>query len=278
MGDAGDGPITDMLFDREGRIYLAQRGAQRASYDYSVFAEPEKSDVVRYKKEEPDDPATESVWVSDAEQYAIGMPAEHKHAKAALRWAMRMTRPARCAMALAVSSCGRPATGCVRAPRPRKAPPRAMPMSTVCRATTSRSSVRNVPPQKSYFADYDGFFGDAAKSGHMGDVEIWEPCDGPAPTFGELPPGIETPGDTPPEGEPEDWPDDDFDANLRLTKRAMPHTCLPWVGGWLCRYTIRVTNTGPDNFFGRVVVDDRLPARLVVRSWAFRRRRPGIAG
>ena len=120
---------------------------------------------------------------------------------------------------------------------------------------------QNVPPQQSYFIDYDGFFGDAEKAGHMGDVEIWQPCEGvPAQTFGQLPPGVFPPGDVPPEeGEPE-WPGEDFNANLRLRKWADPKTCLPWVGGWLCRYTIRVTNTGPDNYFGPIYVNDWLPA------------------
>src|SRR5690606_34946746 len=63
----GDGPITDMLFDRQGRLYLAQRGAQRGSYDFSLFAEPEKSAVVRYIPETPDDPATEGHWRPDPE-------------------------------------------------------------------------------------------------------------------------------------------------------------------------------------------------------------------
>ncbi len=256
-----DGPITDMLFDGQGRLYLAQRGAQRASYDYSVFAEPEKAAVMRYVRETPDDPSTESAWVAEPDSYAIGLPPEHNHAEGgiALGYAHDETG------ALRYGACGETlwSTG------------HRLRQSAIAEGGegegeadvhglqgNAASLVRpqNVPPQQSYFADYDGFFGDAAKAGHMGDVEIWQPCDGaPAQTFGELPPGIVPLGDVPPEGEPDDWPYDDFETNLKLTKRATPHTCLPWVNGWLCKYTIRVTNTGPDNFFGPIVVDDRLP-------------------
>ena len=55
----GTGPITDIAFDKQGRMVLAQRGDQRGSYDFSVFAEAGKSAVVRYYLEQPDDPNTE---------------------------------------------------------------------------------------------------------------------------------------------------------------------------------------------------------------------------
>ena len=71
-GLASDNPITDMIFDRQGRMILAQRGEQRGSYDYSVFADPLKSSVVRYTREVPDDPSTPSTWVEVPDEYAIG--------------------------------------------------------------------------------------------------------------------------------------------------------------------------------------------------------------
>ena len=73
-GLASDNAITDMLFDAEGRIVLAQRGEQRGSYDYTAFAEPLKSSVVRYTREVPDDPSTPGTWVPVPEEYAIGFP------------------------------------------------------------------------------------------------------------------------------------------------------------------------------------------------------------
>jgi hypothetical protein len=46
-------PCLDIVFDAQGRMILAQRGAQRGSYDYSVFADPQQSSVVRYRREIP---------------------------------------------------------------------------------------------------------------------------------------------------------------------------------------------------------------------------------
>lgn len=257
-GLAGDGPITDMTFDTNGRLYLAQRGAQRASYDYSVFAESEKSNVVRYRRETPDDPSTPGVWVAQPETYAIGLPAEHHHAVGGL------------ALGLAHDTDGRVRYGACGQ----------MLWSTGHRLRSGANDTEvgeadvhglqgqdamfvrplNTPPQQSYFADYDGLFGDAAKSGHMGDVEIWQPCERGAsivtPT-GPFPPGILLPGDG---MLPEFPPHYSFHTNLRLTKRAAPDTCALFFSGWLCRYTVQVTNTGPDNYFGPIVVRDWLPA------------------
>ncbi|HEY7646292.1 MAG TPA: hypothetical protein VH858_14710, partial [Hyphomicrobiales bacterium] len=269
-GLPGDGPITDMLFDGEGRLYLAQRGKPRGSYDYSLFADAEKSSVVRYRREQPDDPATPGGWVQEPEDYAIGLPPEHRHADGgiALGFAHAETGDLR------LGACGQTLWSTGHRLRPgafvvgdagdvseKEAEAAKFDVHGLQGNDASLVRPQNVPPQQSYFIDYDGFFGDAEKAGHLGDVEIWQPCDGvPAQTFGQLPPGVFPPGDVPPdEGEP-DWPGEDFNANLKLRKWSDPHTCLPWAGGWLCRYTIRVTNTGPDNYFGPIYVDDWLPA------------------
>ncbi len=268
-GLPGDGPITDMLFDKDGRMYLAQRGRQRASYDYSVFAEPEKSAVVRYRREEPDDPATESVWVADPESYAIGLPPEHNHAEGGIALGYGYDETG----AMRYGACGQMLWSTGHRLRPSVVAEAGNdgkgdePEADVHGLQGNEVSLvrpQNVPPQQSYFADYDGFFGDAANAGHVGDIEIWQPCEG-APDFassapGELPPGILPPGDVPPELPPEFPPDYDFHTNLRLVKRAMPKSCWDWGNGWLCRYGIRVTNTGPDNYFGPILLDDWLPA------------------
>ncbi|MEJ2123670.1 MAG: hypothetical protein P8Y47_02390, partial [Alphaproteobacteria bacterium] len=258
-----DGPITDMLFDKAGRMYLAQRGGQRASYDYSVFAEPEKSSVVRYHLEDPDDPNTESVWAPDAGEYAIGLTEDYRHAEGGISLGFAHDETG----ALRYGTCGK------------------MLWSTGHRLRTSdfaekgvddnKADVhglqgnlaslvlpKNAPPQQSYFADYDGFFGDSAKSGHMGDVEIWQPCEGGAPQYGSIPPGYLPPLATPPEDFPPEWipPGYEFNANLKLKKWAQPKKCSPWFGGWLCQYRIRVQNTGPDFYSGPVMIEDWLPA------------------
>lgn len=265
-GLSGDGPNTDMLFNAQGQLYLAQRGEQRGSYDFSVFAEPEGSDVVRYRLEDPDDPTTESRWVEEPESYAIGLPEEHRQAEGGIALGYPydengFVRHGVCGgmlwstghrlrqSALAEEGAGEGESD----------------VHGLQGNVVSLVRPQNVPPQQSYFADYDDFFGDAAKSGHMGDVEIWQPCEGApdftsAPPFGPLPPGILPPGDLPPDDLPPEFPPEyEYETNLRLTKRAGPKVCSTWFGGWLCRYRIRVTNTGPDDYFGPIMIEDALP-------------------
>ena len=265
-GLPGKGPITDMLFDKQGRLYLAQRGHQRGSYDYSLFAEPQKSAVVRYRREEPDNSATESVWVAESESHAIGLPAEHNHAEGGIALGYSHDETG----ALRYGACGEMLWSTGHRLRNSAIEPGGEEegQADVHGLQGNAASLvrpQNVPPQQSYFADYDSFFGDAAKAGHTGDVEIWQPCEG-APdfasvqTYGELPPGIFPPGNVPPDFPPEFPPDYEFHANLKLDKRATPKSCWSAFGGWLCKYTVRVTNTGPDNYFGPIVVRDWLPA------------------
>ena len=82
----------------------------------------------------------------------------------------------------------------------------------------------------------------------MGDVEIWAPCEGIG--YGYIPPYFPPPPYTPPPG-------DGF--NLRLDKQADPKTCAIDATGYICEFTIRVTNTGPSPYWGPITVDDWLP-------------------
>lgn len=255
-GLPGDGPITDMAFDGQGRLILAQRGAARGSYDYSVFAEPKKSAVVRYSRETPDNPATESAWAPDGD-YAIGMPPEHYQAEGgvALGYAHDETG------AQLINRCNVMLWSTGHRLRPSADGGTENDVHGLQGNDASLLRPENTPPSQSYFADYDGLFGDAAKSGHMGDVEIWQPCEGvSAPQFGSLPPGFLPPLPNPPGDFPPEFPGGDYETNLRLKKWADPKVCLNWGGGWLCRYRVRVTNTGPDAYFGPILVRDFLPA------------------
>jgi hypothetical protein len=264
-GMAADSSVTDMLFDAQGRMMLAQRGAQRGSYDYSVFAEPAKSAVLRYRLEQPDDPATPSRWVALADEYAIGMPTDHRAANGgiALGYGHDATgnlRAGACSTML-WSTGDRLRSGAL------PEDPAAAPTDDVHGLQGHDISLvrpQNVPPQQAYFADYDGLFGDAAKAGHIGDVEIWQPCAGPeftqdfGPGFawpGYWPPLVEPPPFFPPEFPP---PTHGYRSNLELTKRVVGK-CFETGSHWVCPFIIRVRNTGPDNYFAPILIADWMP-------------------
>ena len=255
---AGASAISDMSFDARGRLYLAQRGTFRGSYDYSVFAEPAKSAVLRYRREMPDDPGTRGTWVPDAEAYAIGFPAEYRNATGgvALGYGQNGTCDERL-WSIGDNLRNNPAN----ADRLASGGPAEVHGLQINPIELVRP--QNEPPFTSYFIDYDGQFGDAEKAGHVGDVEIWQSCKGQTgfgngysiPPYGELPPGY-----TPPSY-------DTF--NLRLTKRARPRDCVAGGGGWFCFYTVRVTNTGPGAYLGPVTVYDQLPGAPAGVSMSF---------
>ncbi|OGT91384.1 MAG: hypothetical protein A2514_11725 [Gammaproteobacteria bacterium RIFOXYD12_FULL_61_37] len=245
-GMAGDGPITDMLFDAQGRLHLAQRGAPRGSYNYAVFAEPGRSTVLRYRPEQPDDPATESRWVVDPESYAVGLTPPHNNANGGI--------------ALGNSLGG--AAGAVlwstgERLRPSEDADPAAPADVHGLQGNGADLVRpaNEPPAQSYFIDYDGLFNDPEKAGHMGDVEIvpGEPVQtgqaGYVIPWETLPPYDIPPGDRP-----------GYDLNLRLTKRTIWHNCIDGGVNWVCGYEVRVRNTSDAfPFFGLIRVRDHLP-------------------
>lgn len=261
-GLAGPGPLTDMLFDGDGRMMLAQRGTQKGSYDFSVFAEPQKSDVMRFRRESPDDPATPGVWVAERESYAVGTMPDHRFADGGIALGYRHDAQG----ALRAGTCGATlwSTGSRLRVSSEAVPgtPPSIDVHGLQGNDPSLTRPQNVPPVQSYFADYDEMFGDPEKAGHVGDVEIWQPCGGPdfaAPQgqgYEILPPGYWPPTGPPPPVFPDPTPG--YRTNLELRKYSVGG-CLPWAGGWVCQYEIRVRNTGPEFYWAPIVVKDELP-------------------
>ncbi|MDZ4841031.1 MAG: hypothetical protein SH859_02645 [Hyphomicrobium aestuarii] len=254
-GLAGPGPITDMIFDADGQMVLAQRGEPRNSYDFSLFSEPGKSSVVRYRKEAPDDPATASVWSADRSENAVGMQPDHRWASGGIALGYRHDEQG----ALRAGTCGSMLWSTGDRLRPSGPVPSPNDVHGLQGNDIGARRPDNAPPTRSYFVDYDQMFGDAEKAGHVGDVEIWQPCGGP--DFAESGPGLLPPGYLPPGDQPPaDFPDPTypFNTNLELTKNATG-PCFAWAGGWACRYDIRIRNTGPDVYWAPIVIADHLP-------------------
>ena len=255
-GLASTNPVSDIVFDDAGRMILAQRGLQRGSYDYSVFAEPKPSSVVRYRREIPDDPATPGSWVPVPDEYAIGFRPDGRNTAGGIALgygydASGQPRRGSCNQFLWTTGDSlrdNPASGAQFGA--------GGPAMVHGLQGNDRDLVRpaNDPPFQSYFTDYDGKFDDPPNQGHIGDVEIWQPCQTGQGLRAYMPPYI------PPYFPPPDYtPPPPSTFNLTLDKEAEPYLCLPGGQGWLCSYTIRVTNTGSTNYWGSITVDDWLP-------------------
>jgi len=247
--------VTGIVFDPQGRMILAQRGPQVGSYDYSVFAEPGTSSVVRYKREAPDDPGTPSVWVATPDTYAIGLPENGTAASGGVAVGYGFNEDAgdfsgACGATVWASGDG------LRA-NPDLDPAIEGPMQIEGLQGTAKTLVRpaNDPPLNSFFTDYDGNTDDATanQAGHVGAVAIWQVCGGPSsPT--PTPPDIEPPDYIPPPDyiQPEHF-------NLTLEKWSAPHFCFDGGANYWCNYTIRVENTGTVPYWGPIHVHDYLP-------------------
>jgi hypothetical protein len=249
-GLASANPIADIAFDGQGRMILAQRGAQRGSYDYSVFAEPLQSSVVRYRREIPDNPATPSAWMPVPDEYVIGFRPNGRNTTGGI------------ALGLGYDTLGQLRPGaCNEYLWTTGESLRESPFFAGLLATGGPATVHglqgndidlvrpvNDPPFNSYFTDYDGQFVDPPAQGHMGDVEIWQPCLGGTGIY--FPPYFPPPGYTPPPGN---------SFNLALDKEPTYPSCFNGGPNWICLFTIRVTNTGPGWYWGPVTVADWLP-------------------
>ena len=248
-----DSAITKIAFDGEGRMYLAQRGAQRGSYDYSVFAEPLRSSVLRYQR----DPASPSGWAPIAEQYAIGLPPDFRNGSGGVALGYGYDESG----SIRRGACNRTLWSTGDNLRNSQTYAGQLgdegPLDVHGLQGNDVSLVRpkNEPPLSSYFVDYDGQFGDSEKAGHVGDVEVWQPCHSQF-GLGQLTPGYW------PDGEwPGFWlpPTGNLPTNLRLEKKAI--ACWPIGGGQhRCGFSIKVINTGPGLYHDHIQVRDMLPA------------------
>jgi len=159
VGSEGAPMITDITFDSQGRIYLAQRGQQTSSFDYSVFAPSGDAKVLRYAQSE-----TGEGWTPDPQDYAIGMRPDHLEASGGVAIGNGPGSQS-CRMLWSTGDNLQPKSvihgiqgNGIKLVRP-----------------------QNVPPVKATYVDYDGHVNDPATAGHVGDVEVLRQCDSAPP-------------------------------------------------------------------------------------------------
>ena len=203
-----DLPVTDIAFDNRGFMYLAQRGEIENRYDYSQIADSGDGVVLRYWRASPDDPATESIWVPVPQEYAVGFPDGHRQTAGGLDLQYGYDSEGRFRRNACADTVVK--TGDRLRDNPAYAEQLAAggPLAVHGVQITSTTLVRpqNEPPFGSWFVDFDSFYEDPEVEGHVGDVEVWRPCDGAGwyeevpggflPPF--YPPDFPPPGDYPP--------------------------------------------------------------------------------
>jgi hypothetical protein len=246
--------ITDVLFDGSGMMFLAQRGNGVGSYDYSAFAKPQQSAVLRYKWD-----AKESRWAAVPDEYAIGLGKDFRATQGGV-----------------ASNYGYDKNGNIDYGKCRQTlwstgehlreTPGVETTGDIAKVSLGgakivhglqgnyKSRVRpaNEPPFESWFTDYDSRDGDAEAFGHIGDVAIFAPCDPGAA------PGLSTPEPStrvePPESAPP--PLQYIDPPADVPSLIIDKHCFPGAIGGKIRCAITVSNVGTGGLSEDVKVKD----------------------
>jgi len=223
----GGKDISDILFTKQGRMILAQRGGIMSSPDYTQYHLPQQNSVLRYSRD------INGKWIQEPEEYAIGFPADHRNASGGVGLACDGTLWS---------------TGDALANDP----------ATVVHGLQGNdvNLVRpmNEPPFSSWFIDYKNGAGQEPEAGHVGDVEVYRNCPGgyteSFPGWYPIPEWTPSYDWSPPVW----WP---RTPDLDIEKFAHQCEFVPGLVNTVeCKYTIVVTNFGAADFIGHLNVTD----------------------
>lgn len=203
-----DHAVTDIAFDNKGFMYLAQRGPVENRYDYSRFADSGKGEVIRYWRESPDDPSTESAWVEMPHEYAVGFPQDNRQSAGGLDLQYGYDSDGNLDTSVCTDTLVKSGDKLRDNPALAEQLAAGGPLAVHGVQITPTPLVKpaNVPPFGSWFVDFDGYYEDPEVEGHVGDVEVWRPCESRAGYYDEIPGGGYLPPfyppDFPPPGNP----------------------------------------------------------------------------
>lgn len=237
--------VTDISFDNRGFMYLAQRGQIDNRYDYSRFADSGAGAVLRYGREDPDDPATESAWVAAPQDYAVGFPAGYRQSAGGIDLQYGYDAKGNidfnaCADTIAKTG-DKLRESATLADRLLAGGPLAVDGVQLTPIALVRP--QNEPPFGSAFVDFDGFYDDPDAEGHVGDVEVWHPCEGRA---GYAEPTRDTQQPL--------YPLEDTPPFITVVKTG-DDECRP---GRHCSFTITIANEGDGAFSGPMRIGDAM--------------------
>jgi hypothetical protein len=183
--DGPDDEVSDIVFNPAGAMILAQRGERVTSYDYTAFTKPRRARVYRYWREDPDDPTSDSRWQIEPQEYAVGFQPNYRNGAGGIDlnygyddqglmdtddcngtlWSTGGSLRVNQQLGEFLSATG------------------ALVVHGIQGSPAGPVRSFNAPPWSSYFVDFDKKFNDPQATGHLGDVEAYNPCRG-----GRIPP------------------------------------------------------------------------------------------
>lgn len=263
-------PVTDILFDSERRMTVAQRGHLRNPLDYTQFAGPDRARVLRYVRAK----SGANGWAPLPEEYAVGFGGDYRQASGGI--GLAFGRRADGSIDLSKCEANLVATGDALRDNP----------SFAARLRTGGPSIvhglqivpagrvrpANAPPLESLFVDFDGLYEDASLRGHVGDVEVFRDCTGtffPPVVAGTSPGqgGGQPPGPVADLAQPGVGPAGPGGAvspatavspsGIRIEKKPVGTDCASERG---CTFEIAVTNINSSPINGPIVIDEIITA------------------
>jgi hypothetical protein len=179
-GDLPRTEISEILFDDNGEMLLAERGAPTGAYDYEALAEPAGNRVLRFRPKAPGDPPSRDLWFPVPREYAVGLPPDFRNSNGGIAIGYSYDPAGNIIRA----SCGGMlwSTGeQLRDPRDPEMVRRVQSGGPLNIDGLQGNSVQllrplNEPPFEAYYIDYDDRFDDPLTRGHLGDVVIWRIC------------------------------------------------------------------------------------------------------
>jgi hypothetical protein len=169
--------VSDIVLSNKGAMILAQRGERGASYDYSTFFKPRKARIYRYWREDPDDPQTNSVWILEPEEYAVGFPVNHRNTNGGIDLGYGYSENGEIDLNVCEVSLWTTGGNLRRNQQLRPELLKGGPENVHGVQGAPARPVRefNTPPWASYMLDFDSEYDDPQAAGHIGDVEIYQP-------------------------------------------------------------------------------------------------------
>jgi hypothetical protein len=179
--------VTKIVFDGQGRMIVALRGAAKNPFDFGGFTDADSGDVLRFAPVQPGTAASSPapLWTPEADSFAIGSSAGSRAGSGGVSLGHAYgpdgnIDSASCDATLLATSDALGAAA--------STPAQGLQLNS---AELVRPA--NEPPSQSAFLDFDGQPGDPAAIGHIGDVAAFQRCDGQGapPLVAEGAPGVE---------------------------------------------------------------------------------------
>jgi hypothetical protein len=172
--------ISEILFDDNGDMLLAERGEPTGAYDYKALAAAGENRVLRFRPKRPDDPPSRELWFPVPGEYAIGFPPGYRNDNGGIAIGYGYDAAGNINRAVCGGTLWSTGEQLRNARDPsiiqRLQPGGPLIVDGLQGNATSLLRPRNEPPFEAFFVDYDDRFDDPQTRGYLGDVVIWRVC------------------------------------------------------------------------------------------------------